>query len=269
MSDPLSLPRKEHQQGSKQQQAAAELPPVAGKLSPRQTNMGYNLFWGILLFSLYWNIHFFLLKVTHNQGISHHHPFLSKHNQGELHEAAIKQAFLMGTSFGSASFPQQDVGTPVAVPCNRSQELETLVDFSGMEMVLKTAWHTLIRQRTKTTTPFKMITNVVPRKRIRKKDVGEEDFSLTTYATVDNLGSLLETYIRWNGPVSAAVHLTSETEIDTFLSFAHDKGRILKDIAIHVFMEDVVASSTRQQNQTELTGILRYVREVKLLERRR
>ena len=212
---------------------------------PRSKGLGMNFFWGVLLFSLYWNIHFLLLHLstTHYHltggspwslgGAAGDNPALIDANGGNVldHNARIhavaKNAFLNGPA-----------PLPPPIAPNLTKELQELVDFSSPEMLLKTAWQSLIKQRSKKT-PYRIITNVVPRKKIKKHDYGEEDFSLSTHATVGRLDRLLEEYRRWGGPVSAAVYISSMEEIDTFLAFIHDKGRMLKDIAIHVLMEDL------------------------------
>jgi hypothetical protein len=158
-------------------------------------------------------------------------------SHSELHAAAVKDAFLNTPTA---------VLTPQIIP-NLTRELEDLVDFSSPEMLLRTAWHSLIKQRSKKT-PYRIVTNVVPRKKIKKHEYGDDDFSLATHATVTRLDRLLEEYRRWGGPVSAAVYISSEADIDIFLAFIHDKGRMLKDIALHVLMEDLSFMSKQYPN---------------------
>ena len=211
--------------------------------------MGYNLFWGILLFSLYWNFHFLLLHLTNHAttGIGTLSSSSSSNNIPHhiLQHEIAKHEFMngpLGSGGGGAAIPP-----PPLVARNVTKDLEEMVDFASPELMLKTAWQGLLKARAKKT-PYRIITNVVPRKRVKRKDLGVDDFSLSTHATVGRLDRLLEEYRRWDGPVSAAVYISSEEEIDQLLYFIHDKGRILKDIAIHVLMEDLSFNAKQYPN---------------------
>ena len=222
--------------------------PQRRSIRPRGNGIGYNLFWGILLFSLYWNFHFLLLHVTNHATLGVGLFGLSSTSSNQIphhilqHEIA-KHEFMNGPSGGIMSQQKQ----PPPVARNLTKDLEEMVDFASPELMLKTAWQGLIKTRGKKT-PYRIITNVVPRKRVKRKDFGADDFSLSTHATVGRLDRLLEEYRRWDGPVSAAVYISSEQDIDILLSFIHDKGRILKDIAIHVLMEDLSFNSNQYPN---------------------
>eukprot|EP00977_Amphora_coffeiformis_P023614 scaffold13793_cov165-Amphora_coffeaeformis.AAC.6 len=135
------------------------------------------------------------------------------------HEFA-KREFMNGPSGGGAAAAMEQ---PPPVARNLTKDLEEMVDFASPELMLKTAWQGLLKARGKKT-PYRIITNVVPRKRVKRKDFGADDFSLSTHATVGRLDRLLEEYRRWDGPVSAAVYISSEADIDILLSFIHDKG---------------------------------------------
>ena len=184
-------------------------------------------------------------------------------NHMELHHQAAKDAFLNRKSFLSQQQQAADAeaAAPPFVSLNLTTELEGLVSLESAEMLLKTAFASLLQDQAKIS-PYRIITNIVPRKRVKRKDYDVDDFTLTTHATVRQLDRLLQSYIAWGGPASAAVHLVNNDEIDVFLAFIHDKGRILKDIAIHVVLEDVSfgnqsSSTTRTSPQT--SSILRYV----------
>jgi len=211
--------------------------------------MGYNLFCGILLFSLYWNFHFLVLHMTNRGtfgGLSSSSVSWSSSNHIPHHilqHEMAKHEFMNGPSGGAGGAMVQ----PPPIARNLTKDLEEMVDFASPELMLKTAWQGLLKARGKKT-PYRIITNVLPRKRVKRKDFGADDFSLSTHATVGRLDRLLEEYRRWDGPVSAAVYITSVEDIDILLSFIHDKGRILKDIAIHVLMEDLSFNSNQYPN---------------------
>lgn len=212
------------------------------RAKPRGSGLGYNLFWGVLLFSLYWNFHLVLVHVTNHaiEGIG----IMSTYNNiphHKLQHEMVKHEFMNGP--GAMAPPPP----PPPVSRNLTKDLEEMVDFASPELMLKTAWQGLVKARSKKT-PYRIITNVLPRKRVKQKDFGVDDFSLSTHATVGRLDRLLEEYRRWDGPVSAAVYISSEQDIDILLAFIHDKGRILKDIAIHVLMEDLSFMSKQYPN---------------------
>ena len=257
-------------------------PRRAGKRPPREnktkkSGLGVTFFWALLLLSIYWNVHFVLLRRVQVQQQHSHTPHLLLTNPHLLHHEASKDAFMNGggsllsrkiQQWKTMPQQQQDQSSslPVFVSLNLTQELETLVSFQSAEMLLKSAWQGLLQQQqqqqqsssswitNKTPSPYRIITNVVPRKRVRKKDYDVDDFTLTTQVTsVGRLDQMLQAYIQWGGPASAAVHLTSWADIHVFLSFIHFKGRILKDIAIHVLLQDVSVSSessTRHKKST-------------------
>lgn len=222
---------------------------------PRDKNgLGYNFFWGVLLFSFYWNVHFVLLRFTSTTNHPHHGTW----NHMELHNRAAKNAFL-----NRRQQQQADPDAQSFVSLNLTTELEGLVSLESAEMLLKTAFASLLHDTAKTM-PYRFITNVVPRKRVKRKDYDVDDFTLTTHATVAQLDRLLQSYIAWGGPASATVHVVNYDEIDVFLAFIHDKGRILKDIAIHVVLEDVSfwdksSSATITTTKSPTSSVLRYV----------
>lgn len=190
------------------------------------------------MFSIYLNVHFSLLQFTTRTADNNGTPL--QHHTQIFHDYA-KRSFMSADCSGNTGVAAALLGVPAALPPvarNLTKDLEEMLDFANPELMLKTAWQSLVKQRSKNT-PYRILTNVIPRKRIKKSDFGVEDFSLSTHATVGRLDRLLEEYRRWDGPVSAAVYISSEEDIDIFLAFVTDKARILKDIAIHVLMEDL------------------------------
>jgi hypothetical protein len=190
---------------------------------PKKKGSQSTLILALLFLSFYVNFHYLILQFTRTSTSAAYNP------RTDLHCRM------------TAPLP------PPVVSLNLTAELQALVNFDSAEMLLRTAWQGLIKTRSKNV-PYRIITNLVPRKRIPKKDFGEEDFSLATHATVGRLDRLLEEYRRWDGPVSAAVYVASEEDIDILLAFLFNKGRMLKDIAIHVLMEDLSFKSKQYPN---------------------
>ena len=126
--------------------------------------------------------------------------------------------------------------------------MQAMVQFDTPELLLKTTWQSLLRQRSKKT-PYRIVTNVWPRvTTTMTTDYGVEDFSLSTHGTVGRLDRFLEEYRRWGGPMSAALYISSEADIDTLCAFLNDKGSMIPHMAIHVLMEDLSFLSKQYPN---------------------
>ena len=66
----------------------------------------------------------------------------------------------------------------------------------------------------------------------------QDDVTLLSHVSTNKLDSLLRQVIRWNGPVSAAIYITSEADLEEFTSFVtrhHDDA--LQRTTFHVLFE--------------------------------
>ena len=70
------------------------------------------------------------------------------------------------------------------------------------------------------------------------KGVIHDDVTLLTHLSVNKLETLLRQVARWQGPVSAAVYISSDQQLEEFTRFvSHHHDNALQQTTFHIFME--------------------------------